>query len=181
MEVVHADRLRRVCRSPERLESRPGPDEPCLGRLTLLQPSADSKLEQESSNIEYLRRNHQDGYPSKAGEDVSPLAVAELGVDSMEEVHVGHEWFVPAQIVIANVDFREDLGKALQGRLPVVGDDQPASRAKLVQPPLEGCSAHTVGGNHSSILSLEPRVYRVRPARDVSSTLGRSDELLSLG
>jgi len=100
--------------------------------VTSFHPSAQGELEQESSNVEHLRCDHEYGHPSKAGEDCLPLAVAELGVDSMEKVNVGGKRLITAEVVIANVYFREDLSEALDSRLSVVGHDELAAWAKLV-------------------------------------------------
>jgi hypothetical protein len=100
--------------------------------VTRLHPSAQAELEQNSSKVEHLRRDHEYGHPSKTGEDFLPLAVAELGVNSMEEVNLGRERFVTEQVVVANDYFREGLDEALYGRLSIVGDDELAARTKLV-------------------------------------------------
>jgi hypothetical protein len=110
-----------------------------------------------------------------------PLAVAELGVDSMEEVNVGAKRLVTVEVVIANVYFREDLSEALDSRLSVVGHDELAAWAKLVQPPLEGTSPHTVGGDDFRALSLEPSVDCPSSTRDIRTVLRRSDKLLARG
>jgi hypothetical protein len=161
-----------MCSSPERFESSTRPDEPRLRCVQLFHSSAHAKLEDESSKVEYLRRDHEYRHPSKAPEDWLPLAVAELGVDSMEEVKVGSKWLVPAQVVVANVYLRKDLREALYRHISVVGHDQLATGTKLVQPPLEGSSSYTVRGNNSRALSLEPRVDCARSTRDVGSLLG---------
>jgi len=149
--------------------------------VTSLHPSAQAELEHDSSKVEHLRRDHEYGHPSKAGEDFLPLAVGELGVDSMEEVNVGHKRFVTAQVVVANDYFREGLDEALYGRLSIVGHDELAAWTKLVQPPLEAGSPHTVGGDDFRALSLKPSVDCARSTGDISTLLGRSDKLLPRG
>jgi hypothetical protein len=180
-QVVHPDRLGRVRRSPERLESCARPDEPGLGRLTSLHPSAQAELEQDSSKVKHLRSDDEYGDTSKASEDFSPVSVAELGVDSMEEVNVGRKRLVTAQVVVANDYFREDLDEALYGRLSIVGHDELAAWTKLVQPPLEARSPHTVGRNDLRAMGLEPRVDCPRSTRDICTLLGRSYKLIPRG
>jgi hypothetical protein len=167
--------------SPERLESCARPDEASLGRVTLFHPSARTELNQESSQVEHLRGDQENGHLRKAGEDLSPLAVAQLRVDSMEEVTVGRKGLVTAQIVVPNVDFREGPGEALDGRLSIVGHNELAAWTQLVQPPLEAGSPYTVGGDDFRALSLEPRVDCPSSTRDVRTLLGRSDKLLPRG
>jgi hypothetical protein len=178
---MHGERLRRVCVSPERLESCACPDEPCFGRVTSFHPSTQWEFEYEASNVEHLRCDHEYGHPSKASEDCLPLAVVELRIDSMEKMNVGGKRLITAEVVVANVYFREDLSEALDSRLSVVGHDELAAWAKLVQPPLEARSPHTVGGDDFRALSLEPRVDCPSSTRDVRTLLGRSDKLLPRG
>jgi hypothetical protein len=170
-----------VCVSPERLESCACPDEPCFGRVTSFHPSTQWEFEYEASNVEHLRCDHEYGHPSKAGEDCSPLVVVELGVDSMEEVNVGGKRLIAAEVVIANVYFRENLSEALDSRLSVVGHDELAAWTQLVQPPLEAGSSHTVGGDDFRALALEPRIDCARSIGDISTLLGRSDKLRPRG
>jgi hypothetical protein len=100
--------------------------------VSQLHPSAQAELEEKSSKVEHLRGDHEYGHPSKAGEDFLPLAVAELRVNSMEEVNVGRKRVVTTQVVEANVDFRESLGEALYRRLTIVSHDELAAWTKLV-------------------------------------------------
>jgi hypothetical protein len=140
-----------------------------------------AELEQDLSNVEHLRRDDEYRHSSKAGEDFLPFAVVELGVNSMEEMHVGHERFVAAQVVVANDYFREHLDEALDGRLSIVGHDELALWTKLVQPPLEGGTTHAVGSNDSRVSSLKPLIDCPGSTGNVGSALGRSDKRLPGG
>lgn len=170
-----------MCRSPERLESCARSDEPGLGRATSSHAPSRAELEQDSSEVEHLRRDNEYGHSSKAGEDLVPLAVAELRVDSVKEVDVGREGFVTAQVVVANDNFRERLDKALYGPLSIVGDHERALWMKVVQPPLERGSAYAIGRDNVRASCLEPRVDCARSAGYVRSSFGRSDKLFACG
>jgi hypothetical protein len=59
----------------------------------------------------------------EACEDPSPLAVGELGVDPMEQMHVGGEGRVCVEVMLHDFCFRERSAKALNGPRSIVGSN----------------------------------------------------------
>jgi hypothetical protein len=162
---------------PQRLERRARSDEARSACAADAQNGPTEHFPYEFLRGENLGRNDEDADCPETTQELAPLAIAELRVDSVEEVDIGRERPVSSEVMVRRVGLGEDRGEALDGRGAVVGRNELAMGPELVQMPFKRCASYAIRGDNASAFRLEPDIDRTCARGNLGPPPGRVNEL----